>query len=217
MVLGTERYSEDPARVAVSSPEEDLSEQDVTAEHANAKGQQKQDISRMPFLTELSESCCSVAAKTRRLAYLTLLVLYFTILLTHYLVLQIFAAVLIGELTLSHGFWYYSSSSANAEKKLPAPPGFTVRSEPYNSWPMAPAQYQSDSNPHMTVALPVAVPYQPQMGPMPPTMQGTLHNVQLVPCLCPVSSEPMPTQQSSAGVSYSQMQQQPPPSGSGNP
>lgn len=42
--------------------------------------------------------------------------------------------------------------------------GYTLRSETYNPWG-APPQYQADSGvPGMTVALPVAVPFQPQVG-----------------------------------------------------
>lgn len=43
-------------------------------------------------------------------------------------------------------------------------PGYTLRSESYNPWG-APPQYQGDSGvPGMTVALPVAVPFQHQVG-----------------------------------------------------
>ncbi|KAG8288334.1 hypothetical protein J6590_018854 [Homalodisca vitripennis] len=125
MVLGTERYSEDPARVAVSSPEVDLSEQDVTAEHANAKGNKNKSRSNKLFRRHLLSGTTDNVQET-----------YFRIrqfpsgvrgrlarggreaLTLSFSIGTIFAAVLIGELTLSHGFWYYSSSSANAEKKL---------------------------------------------------------------------------------------------------
>uniref|UniRef100_T1I6T0 Uncharacterized protein n=2 Tax=Rhodnius prolixus TaxID=13249 RepID=T1I6T0_RHOPR len=64
----------------------------------------------------------------------------------------------------------------------------------------APQQYAFDGAGPVTVALPVAVPIQAQMAPMPATLKGTVHNVQLVPCLCPVSKdiEPIPIPQSSS-------------------
>ncbi|XP_054290308.1 uncharacterized protein LOC129005445 [Macrosteles quadrilineatus] len=132
-----------------------------------------------------------------------------------------FSCLLLAEVMVCHGFWYFSSSPSNTAKKMGGPPppmpGYSVRSEtPYGPWSGPPAPYQADPSGHLTVALPVAVPYQPQMAPPPQTLQGRLHDVQLVPCLCPVStlmgkdfdpSQPQ-TQGAPQASNYAQMQHQ---------
>ncbi|KAF6201785.1 hypothetical protein GE061_004180 [Apolygus lucorum] len=102
-------------------------------------------------------------------------------------------AALIAFLSVAEGFFFYSNSNNNkktsTDRQFPPPPSNYYRdiglSQP-NNWG---SQYSFDGTGPVTVALPVAVPIQAKMPQVPPSLKGTVHNVQLVPCLCPVSRD----------------------------
>ncbi|BES98633.1 Hypothetical protein NTJ_11448 [Nesidiocoris tenuis] len=111
------------------------------------------------------------------------------------------AAALITFLSTAEGFFLYSNKKSSTERVMPPPNYYRDAIQASsNSWG---AQYAFDGAGPVTVALPVAVPIQAQMAPVPPTLKGTVHNVQLVPCLCPVSKDVDTSY-------YSQIQQQQP-------
>ncbi|XP_014239546.1 uncharacterized protein LOC106660974 [Cimex lectularius] len=102
--------------------------------------------------------------------------------------LSMFVFALLTFLASAESFFLYSTKKS-AQERGPMPPQYFRETTPAQMPWGHPQQFTFDGSGPVTVALPVAVPIQPQLAPMPTTLKGMVHNVQLVPCLCPVSKD----------------------------
>ncbi|KAL1117040.1 hypothetical protein AAG570_004368 [Ranatra chinensis] len=86
----------------------------------------------------------------------------------------------------------FRSDVTSYQSQQPQQPSYHHPGHQHPGW-QQPTQYAALEAP-LTVAVPVAVPIHTQSGQqsMPTTLQGTFQSVQLVPCLCPLTSGSVP-------------------------